>query len=192
MDVTIIVATHGDEAFSQQASDRAIPSAIAQTVHAPVIAAHGAGTLAEARNHAAGLAASTWLVFLDGDDELAPDYIEHLARADGDLRAPAVSYVHQGRPDPPVTFADRDIAHLNPCVIGTAVRRELFLDVGGFHEEPVYEDWALWLRCVNAGATIEHVPAAVYYAHVNPGGRNNQDSDLRRRTYREIKDRLAR
>lgn len=188
MDVTIIVGTFGDESWRDLARSRAIPSAELQGC--PVISVHGSA-LAEARNEGANLAMSEWLVMLDADDELAPGYVDALDRSEGDLRAPAVSYVHCGLPDPPITFDDRDIRTLNPCVIGTAVRRELFLDVGGFGDEPLFEDWALWLRCVNAGATITHVPDAIYLAHVTPGSRNQDQTELRRRTYREIRDRLT-
>lgn len=188
MDATVIVTAFGDQSWVDLALERAVPSAEAQGV--PVILSHGT-SVASSRNDGAAKADTEWLIFLDADDELAPGYVEAMARADGDLRAPSVSYVHHGLPDPPLSLADRNIRHLNPCVIGTAVRKTLFERVGGFHDEPIYEDWALWLRCVNAGATIEHVLDAVYLAHVRDGSRNNAETNLRRRTYREIKARLA-
>jgi GT2 family glycosyltransferase len=54
-------------------------------------------------------------------------------------------------------------------VIGTLVHRDLFWEVGGFPEYPHgFEDFALWSKCVRAGAEIVRVPDAVYRYWVNP------------------------
>lgn len=189
MEVTVIVATYGDDQrYIDLAASRAVPSAGTQ---APTLRAHG-DTLAVARNWGASQADTEWLVFLDADDELAPGYIDAIGTGSADLRAPSVRYCFDGgEPDPPVSFADRKMSHLNPCVIGTAVRRDQFLRVGGFFEEPVYEDWSLWLRCVKDGATLEHIDDAHYVAHHNPDGRNIQTDEVRRSTYRAIRRRWA-
>ena len=188
MDVTVIVATYGDDdRYPQLAESRAVPSAIRQ---APVVRSH-ADTLARARNSGADQADTEWLVFLDADDELGLGYMDALRTATADLRAPAVRYCFGDEPDLPLVFEDRNISHLNPCVIGTAVRKSMFTQAGGFLDEPVYEDWSLWLRCVRAGATLEHVPEAHYIAHHNPDGRNVQTDQIRRSTYRQIRRRYA-
>lgn len=62
---------------------------------------------------------------------------------------------------------------MNPCVIGTLIRRELFAEAGGFWSERAWEDWSLFRRAWLLGATIDHVPAAVYRVTVNPAGRNS-------------------
>lgn len=185
---SVIVATYGDERWADLAHERAAPSAERQGCE--VVLHHGP-SLHEARNMGASLATGDRLIFLDADDELEPgcvDALLHNAQPD-ELRAPAVRYVGAGAPldNPPVAFDDRDIRRLNPCVIGTAVDRDLFCDVGGFHDWPVYEDWELWLRCVKAGAEIVHVPDAVYRAHVNPDGRNAPARAVAERTYRKIR-----
>ena len=172
MDVSIVVATFGAPEWAELARARAIPSA-EQAGAAEVVVEHGA-TLAEARNTGAARARGEWLVFLDADDELEPGYLEAIAAAGGDLRAPAVRYVIPGEPDPePTVFAGRNLARVNPCAIGTALRRELFEQAGRFWPEPAWEDWSLFRRCWLLGATIEHVPAAVYRVTMNPTGRNS-------------------
>jgi glycosyltransferase involved in cell wall biosynthesis len=181
VDVTVIVGTYGSAEW-YEAGTRAVNAAAAWHAH-PVLHVHAA-TLADARNRGATMADTEWLCFLDADDALAAGYFDAMAERalPETLLAPAVSY----NGAPPQTFHDRTIAHLNPCVIGTLVERSLFHEAGGFYDEPIYEDWSLWLRCVRAGAAIRHVPGAVYLARINPAGRNSADAAMRRQWYRHI------
>jgi len=169
VDVTICISTFGDESWKNLAMTRALPSALGQA--SEIVHTH-AETLHEARNRGAEKATGEWLVMLDADDELAPGYVDAILAASGDLRAPAVSWVTDHSATDPRTLADRNIETMNPCVIGTAIRRELFLDLGGFRDWPAYEDWCLYLRATRSGAVIEHVPDAVYRAWVTPHSRN--------------------
>lgn len=172
--MTIAVATYGDRLWQQLAESRAIPSAQAQG--RPVIAVHGE-TLAGARNAAANIATTEWLIYLDADDELEPGYADALMAAGGGLRAPAVSFVTDHQTTAPITLEHRDMDVINCCVIGTAVRREQLLDVGGWWDEPAYEDWSLFRRCWLDGATITHTPEAVYRAWLRPDSRNQTVRD---------------
>lgn len=186
LEVSVIVATFGDRRYRDTARDVALPSAAAAGA-GEIIAAHGLA-LHEARNNGAAEATGEWLCFLDADDELEAGYLDAMAAASGDLRAPAVRLVVDSdnpREDlpAPVTFEHRDMRTLNPCAIGTLLRRTLFDDVGGFWSERAWEDWSLFRRCWLRGATIVHVPDAVYRYHVNPAGRNStidRPRDLRR------------
>ena len=133
-------------------------------------------------------------MFLDADDELEPGYITALQAGACDLRAPAVRYVapdrFQAARMPRVAGHDHDctadcLPEGNWLVIGTMARTQLLRDVGGFEPWPIYEDWALWLRCWKAGATVEAIPAAVYRAHHRPDSRNRAPA-------REVKDQAHR
>lgn len=174
---TVIIATYGDESWAQMAAGDAMTSCVDQGVD--VILSHE-GTLAEARNRGAARARTEWLIFLDADDRLAPGYVSALMAAEGDLRAPAVSWVTEHDATPPRCLDDRNIEHLNPCVVGTAIRAQMFRDCGGFEEWPAWEDWALFLRAHRRGASIVHVPDAIYLATVRPGSRNQSVRDARR------------
>ena len=173
---TVIIATYGDDSWAQMAAGDAMASCVDQGVD--VILSHE-GTLAEARNRGAARARTEWLIYLDADDRLAPGYVSALMGASGDLRAPAVSYVHPSGAELPQCLAGRDIERMNPCVIGTAIRAQMFRDLGGFREWPAWEDWCLWLRAYRRGAQIVHVPSAVYLATVRPGSRNAAVTDPR-------------
>ena len=178
MDLTVIIATYGSPVWRDLALDRAAPSARNQ---AQTIIHHDPGrSIAKARNHAAAKATTRWLCFLDADDELAPRYVEAMHKSGGDLRAPAVTWIDNGRETPPRILDDRHIEQMNPCVVGTLIRRDLFTALGGFREWPAWEDWALFLTAARRGAKIEHVPGAVYRAYVRKGSRNRTVADSRR------------
>ena len=145
-----------------------------------IIPYHGGDTVAEARNNGAALATGEWLCFLDADDELAPGYLaamEQAARPRA-LLAPAVEWVswngrpaYRGKLGPMV-----DMTVANWLVIGTLVERDLFQQVGGFKEWPVYEDWDLWQRCMIAGAEVVPVPDALYIAWGHARSRNRSQT----------------
>lgn len=184
---SILICTYGDEDWVDLAYSRAYPSALAQGALEVVVHHDPGGTLADSRNQAAADAEGEWLCFLDADDELADDYLEFMAEAWmlgaitddwSPLLVPAVSYVNpQGKAMPPRVLNDgRPLGEVNRAVIGTLVRRSLFLELGGFRDLPALEDWALWMACERAGSRLVDVPAAVYRVWARPMSRNSDQS----------------
>lgn len=179
MDVTIVIASHGEQTWLNLGTQRAARCAFQLGV--PVIYVHGL-TLHGARNAGLAQVETEHVVFLDADDELAPGYIDAMATGSADIRAPAVSYITpNGRARAP--YVPRVAGHTHACtgeclaqgnfiVIGACVRTRVLSDVGGFEAWPMYEDWAIFARCWVAGATVETIPEAVYRAHVRPDSRN--------------------
>lgn len=93
------------------------------------------------------------------------------------LLTPAVEYVaRRGQRKRPMIWPEMDLRLGNWLVIGTLVQRQVFVEVGGFREWPLYEDWCLWQRCWKAGAEPVKVPDAVYVARVRGASRNRQPS----------------
>lgn len=200
MNVSVLVCAHGADAWRELAWSRAYPSAAAQGAHEVIVEYERDSTLAAVRNQAADHATGDWLCFLDADDELDPGYVEEMVaemgrwnlRRRGDLvynpllLAPAVQYVHAGVEHGPAVVPNAGRwPDLNECVIGTLVPRHLFLAAGGFRELPSLEDYDLWLRCAISRAWIQHVPGAVYRAHVNPAGGRNRDQGVYHQLRRE-------
>jgi glycosyltransferase involved in cell wall biosynthesis len=185
MDVTVIVATFGEPSWIELGVKRAVASVARLVV--PMLYMHGA-SLHQARNAAAYQAKTEWLVFLDADDELEVGYFDAMDRSTADLRAPLVRYVDEYREwDPKIPDGTDDLANGNRLVIGTAVRRSMFFDVGGFRDWPFYEDWDLWQRCWLAGAAAEFTEA-VYRAHMRAGSRNRSPSRTEKeRVHHEIR-----
>ncbi len=185
MRISVIVATYGDNVWPEMAIERAIPSADGQGALEVVFDHQPGGSVWSSRNVSAFAASGDWLLFLDADDELAPGYVGAMERAleqegtDGNHRlllTPAVQTIRNGRPPgKPTFFKEVPLRQANWLVIGTLVHRDLFWEVGGFPEaEHGLEDWALWSKCVRAGAEIVKVPDAVYRYWLNPQSMHRQ------------------
>lgn len=178
IDVTVAVATFGELRWVDLAHERAIPSAEAHGV--PTVYVHG-GSLHEARNLALDLVKTEWVCFLDADDELERRFFQHMAEGTADVRAPSVRYVRGGFVGVPHMPRVVNHAHLcsadclqygNWLVVGSVARTDLLRRVGGWRDWEFYEDWDLWVRCREAGATFEPIHKAVYRAHARPTSRN--------------------
>lgn len=175
MDATIIIGIFGDSKYwMHRAEMNAVPSAERQGRR--VIVSYS-DTLAKARNSGAAKAETEWLIFLDADDELKLGYVDALMAGNGDLRAPAVQWIKDGVPSEPETLDTRDIETMNPCVIGTAIRKSMFDKIGGFQEWEAWEDYALFLKAYRQGAEIVHHPQAVYKVYDSANSRNKQNFD---------------
>jgi GT2 family glycosyltransferase len=175
MSFTIVIATHGEQHWEDLALSRALPSAQAQGCD--VLIGHDPdGTRAEVRNALSAKAAGDWIITLDADDELAPGYVTAMGKVlypKTHLLTPMVQYVKRGRAQRPEFMPEIPLEQGNWMVVGTAVPRGLFLEIGGWRTFTgsgvlnQWDDWDLWIRCVKAGAGIVKVPDAVYVAHVS-------------------------
>lgn len=181
MDVTICIATYGSEYWHLKGieTECSLPNDIE----------HGRihlweGTLAEARNMALAQIQTEYVIFLDADDYLHPDYLQRMSEVEqADIIVPAVSYVRNRVTGPAHIpkvsgcpcegFCGPSCLDLgNYVVIGAAARTEALRAVGGFREWPMYEDWDLWLRVAKAGYSFVNCPQAIYYASFNENSRN--------------------
>lgn len=194
--IAVVIATFGDLAVWGPRADRAAASVDAQT--APPIdvgRVHG-HALHETRNWGARSCRGEWLVFLDADDQLDPHYVEAMAAAaePGALLQPRTLGVYpDGSTDRDAVFIDAapTILERNHLVVGTAVERDLFFAVGGFLDWPALEDWCLWIRCLQAGATVKQVPDAVYRVGVGTESRNHLPRREMGDTVRRIRAKYA-
>ena len=186
MSITVVIGTYGDDIWREYAK-RAIASAKSQ---APVIHVHG-DNLADARNKGLAKVETEHVVHLDADDTLLPGYVNAMLRGTADVRVPMVRNMRNNYRKP---YSPNVYGHSHSCeptcllegnyiVVGAAVRTELVREVGGWWDEPLYEDWSLFLRCQQAGATFEHVTDAVYGFHSRPDSRNHSGPAYEQRHY---------
>lgn len=152
--IDVIIATYGCESWKKKALI-AQNSVLQQTSPASSIHLIHGETLAQARNAGAYKSTADWLLFLDADDTLDLNFICAMREMidqtthSSPLLYPSVLTIENG-----VKSLSAKISMQNPIlegnfmVIGTLVKREDFLRVGGFRELPMYEDWDLWIRCI--------------------------------------------
>lgn len=173
MEVTAVVATFGDPRWIRLGETFARPSIERQGFDETIVY-HGGDSVADARNIAASGVTTEWICFVDADDMLEDGYLDAM-RATGQERGlltPNVRDVVDGVAGEARSLTYRNIDYVNPCVIGTLLRREVFDDVGGFWNERAWEDWSLFRRAWLLGENVIPVPDAVYRVFVNPTGRN--------------------
>lgn len=191
MNISICVATYGDDSWRKMAK-RAIVSAENQTVPCEAIYVHGE-TLASARNEAVRQAHGEWIICLDADDQLTPDYAQKMIEAQslgGDIFFPMVGKVNPDGKRELLRYAQGNPLNRNFCVIGSMFRKPLFEQVGGFSDEfPIFEDWALFLSMWVNGAIIKPSDA-IYVYNVRPNSRNQQQ-DLISEWYGTIRTRYT-
>lgn len=183
MKLSILISTHGTEEWRRLALRRAVPSAENQGAHEVLVLHEPKATLAEVRNANAEQATGDYLLYLDGDDELDPGFVNAITRAEAEitpavvpLLTPSVSYVRGMTRKQPKIWPEMDIRNGNWMIIGTVVPRTVAIAIGGFREYGWSEDWAFWAMCMEAGATPVKVPDAIYIAHVNHKSRNRSKS----------------
>lgn len=188
---TVVVATFGADWYRQLADERAVPSAI--TLGLAVVQVHvDDGDLADARNLGAAEVETPWTIFLDADDELEGGFAVYTGRAarahpDADVLVPQVRYIHPSGGTGTAHFprvaghVDTDhecgidcLPHGNWIVVGAPVRTSIVQTVS-WEPWDIYEDFAWWVACWQAGAKFIRVPDAIYRAHVRVASRNQRE-----------------
>ena len=192
MSVDIIIGTFGDESWKNKGEELLLD--VQKNVYDinNVYAVHGK-TLAEARNEGAERSSSQYLIFLDADDNLSSNYVIEMKKVAQWYPVPAIfqpstiGVYEDGTTDKePVLIPDRNMFHGNNLVIGSMVVRSDFLDVGGFKELPILEDWELFLNIITSKeAKVVTVPKAVYRVGVRQNSRNT-DARLHNSVYGDI------
>jgi glycosyltransferase involved in cell wall biosynthesis len=145
-----------------------------------------------------------YIAFLDDDDEFLPEHLpaclEHAGKTGADVVYPWFNIQLHGQIrndlDPlkmrgGTTFGkefDPEALKINNFIPVTAlVRSELLYEVGGFpvpgseewpHED--CEDWALWLRLVDAGAKFEHLAQRTWTWNWHGSNTSGKPSQVRK------------
>lgn len=178
MTITAIIASFGDLYWERLGRMRACASTVDQGFDEIITIYEADMSLAEVRNVGARKATSDYLLFLDADDVLAPGYAKAMRAALSEqpageyLLTPAIRYGAGKVFSPPRFWDECEIETGNWLVIGTLVPRRIFELVGGWDEYELYEDWALWAKCLKENIGIVKVPAAEYLVYVTANSRN--------------------
>ena len=151
--------------------------------------------VATARNRGAGEAHGNYLVFLDADDRLEPDYVERCLEVLLKSEEPigyvytwmrhfgADSRIYVSRPFSPAAMLAGSFVN-----VSALMRRQAFERAGGF--DPAWrlghEDYELWVRMLHCGIHGVLLPEPLLGYRRHEGGRNT----LPRERLRELRWRL--
>lgn len=136
---------------------------------------------AATRNRGLERVATEWVAFLDDDDELYPHHLKACLRRAHFAKADVVYPGYDTVGEDPVNcfgipFNPTMLRRINFIPVTALARTELVRSVGGFVEHPDIngdpcEDWGLWLRLLDAGATFAHLPMKTWLWRVGGGAR---------------------
>lgn len=163
---------------SADGSREVAEAAAARDARLSVISQANAGVSA-ARNRGVAATDSPWLLFLDGDDTLAPGGLAALAagaRAGVDVVVGHVPMVDDEgkvwidfRQDISRAWDSLSVQCAFP-IHAALVRRDMVTAIGGFDETLAgNEDWDLWVRIARCGAVFRQVPELAGYYWTRPG-----------------------
>lgn len=152
--------------------------------------------VAKVRDTAFKASTGSLVLFLDGDDVLSPDYLEKmiLVLAEGaDIVYPDVFFWRETGSNlyiaPEQVDAKFVNTHAKPAVCVTSLmKREVYENLKGFRELPVFEDMDFFLRALCNGYTLKKAQTLLWYRQ-NPQTRNTSvDERIKSQIKKEILD----
>lgn len=152
--------------------------AVSVVEHLVEVDVNGAGP-SVLRNRMVGRAKGDWILPVDDDDTLDPDYVEVIAPHLTDDADVVYSWCRvEGLPDwtPNRLFNDALLLKGNFIPVTACVRRSLVEELGGWPEPPERlqpgEDWEFFKLCLGAGAVFKLVSEVLWTYRIQAGSRN--------------------
>jgi glycosyltransferase involved in cell wall biosynthesis len=148
--------------------------------------------VAAARNAGIAIARGRYVVPLDADDVLEPEFLARTAGAldsDPAIGVAYTDYVEFGARDRTVIVPEFDFEGLcrGNHIISTAMfRKEAWQAAGGYNPNMtlLFEDWDFWIGCAERGFRPRRIPGALVRYRIRAGSRNDR-TPLERRQMTE-------
>ena len=121
-----------------------------------------------------------WVAVLDDDDLLLPNHLELLSKAEGDV---IYTYCEvKGKDWNPNRDFDADELRQRSYIPATAlIRTSLLRDLNGWREPSEcpsgFEDWDLYLRALDVGATFTCIPEVTWRYRFHGGNRTDRGAN---------------
>ena len=146
--------------------------------------------LSSARNSGIRRAKGDWILTLDVDDLILPDFLEKTV-GKGDI----VATSHQdngviGRVSQTVEL--KDFLQCNQIIAGSLFKKEIWEKIDGFDEKMTdgYEDWDFWIRALKAGYKVVTIEEPLYVYRKHPDSMISKtvqkDADIRKYIYSKL------
>ncbi len=173
-DVEVIVVDDGstdDSRTVAQALIDAHPEAAVRLIAQP-----NCGSPGQTRNVGISAARGQYIVCLDADDRLHPEYLARCATALDTHADAAIAYGDLQM------FGDDDTLHVPPewdtrveldcnfLDVVSMFRRSVWAEVGGYDTAVGYEDWDFWIAVIEHGFTGVKAPGALWYYRKHGSG----------------------
>jgi glycosyltransferase involved in cell wall biosynthesis len=146
-----------------------------------------------ARSEGVRFSKAPLLLFLDADDKLSPDYLEKMVflMDKYDIAYPNILWWYEQKwgenklgetpykltPDLMITQCHIPVTCL--------MKRHVFLELDGFRNFPMFEDWDFWLRAMVKNYKFGKANTLLWYRQY-PFTRNRQDRESKKKIHRKI------
>lgn len=150
--LTVVTPTiPGREDFLEQCKDSVLKQTAGKLPHV-VGVDHDREGPAVVRNRLVEQVETPWVLFLDDDDWLEYDYYERIDPHLVDPHEVVYSWCKRVglKVNLDVEFDADSLRRDNFIPVTACVRTERFRELGGFPPEAGYEDWALWIKILDA------------------------------------------
>ncbi|MFT3783340.1 MAG: glycosyltransferase [Nibricoccus sp.] len=160
----VIIVNDGSTDDSQAVAEKCLEEF--SSVQITLISQPNSGQPALARNAGIRQATGEFILPLDADDQIGPDYLEHAFRAidskpsEIDIVCANALFVKDGVKTVarPGRFEVRTLSRANQLVYCCIYRRRLWEEIGGYRTNVRgYEDWDFWLAACLKGAKLAYV-----------------------------------
>lgn len=127
------------------------------------------GGLSSARNAGIKEATGEWILTLDADDKIAPDFVEKCLKYNDEYDIIGTGQQEFGDTDRKYLFKQNpthaDFLQNNQINCCSLFRKEIWETIGGYDEEMKlgYEDWDFWMRATKAGYKVITVPEYLFF-----------------------------
>lgn len=127
------------------------------------------GGLSSARNAGIKEAIGEWILTLDADDKISPDFVEKCLKHNNEYDIIGTGQQEFGESDSKHIFKTnptfQDFVQNNQINCCSLFRKKIWEELGGYDEEMKigYEDYDLWLRATHAGYKVVTIPEYLFF-----------------------------
>jgi len=132
-----------------------------------------------ARNHGISMAKGKYILPLDGDDLISPDYISsavNILESSPEVKVVYCQAEKFGAKNGPwklKPFSLQNLALDNMIFVSAMYRKTDWKNIGGYAEEMTwgYEDWEFWISMLKEGGEVVQLPMVGFYYRTSPTSR---------------------